>query len=161
MNNSSAVSSVVGVMLMLVVTLIVAASVSAFASGVFEVQDKSPHASISVKAITDSDNNETQFEHLGGDSFNINNIYVAFQTGESKTTLSRTSVGDDCLTFELIGDTGDLVKPGSRIRIMGSEPDSGEGIRYGSLVLYDDTIVSWKLFDKTTDSLIATGEMIV
>lgn len=161
MKDTNAVSSVVGVMLMLVVTLIVAASVSAFASGVFDVKEKSPHASISAKSITEDEIKEIQFEHLGGDSFSIDNIYVVFQTDDSKTTLSRTSVGDDCLAFELIGNSGDLMKPGSRLKINSSDPDYSGGIQYGSLTLYDDTIVSWKLYDKTTNNLIATGKMII
>ena len=65
--DESAVSPVVGVMLMLVVTIIIAAVVSAFAGGMGSTQTKTPQASIAVKTGTTSGNLEITFEHLGGD----------------------------------------------------------------------------------------------
>jgi hypothetical protein len=62
------VSPVVGVMLMLVVTIIIAAVVSAFAGGVGSTQSKTPQASIAIKTGYVSDGNfDISFEHLGGD----------------------------------------------------------------------------------------------
>jgi archaeal type IV pilus assembly protein PilA len=49
----SAVSPVVGVMLMLVVTIIIAAVVSAFAGGMGKTTDKAPTASLEVKIAND------------------------------------------------------------------------------------------------------------
>ncbi|WP_421908166.1 type IV pilin [Methanolacinia petrolearia] len=98
-SNESAVSPVVGVMMMLVVTIILAAVVSAFASGVAGDTSAPPQASILATEIVfdgayDSDSTDTYgqfiarptavsgkmtdvyvvFEHKGGDSINLNNI---------------------------------------------------------------------------------------
>ena len=66
----SAVSPVVGVMLMLVVTIIIAATVSAFAGGLVGTTDKAPQAAFDVKILVKygqySDNFMT-ITHLGGD----------------------------------------------------------------------------------------------
>ena len=101
-----AVSPVVGVMLMLVVTIIIAAVVSAFAGGMASSQDKVPQASISaseiiIKGVVDTDHTACPggcygqgltrpdqgtgaapdiyivFEHKGGDSLNIDKIGIS------------------------------------------------------------------------------------
>lgn len=63
-NNTTAVSPVVGVMLMLVVTIIIAAIVSAFAGGAVSGQNKVPQATITGKF---SISNGLQISHSGGD----------------------------------------------------------------------------------------------
>ena len=68
----SAVSPVVGVMLMLVVTIIIAATVSAFAGGLVGTTDKAPQAAFDVKIVNTywagSGNDVTMtITHLGGD----------------------------------------------------------------------------------------------
>jgi FlaG/FlaF family flagellin (archaellin) len=107
-----AVSPVVGVMLMLVVTIIIAAVVSGFAGGLSGENQKAPQASIiatdfEVKGIIDSNANNgygqglarpdqgtgaaadiyVVFEHMGGDSLNLDSIEV--HLGK----LSETQVG--------------------------------------------------------------------
>ena len=66
----SAVSPVVGVMLMLVVTIIIAATVSAFAGGLVGTTEKTPQAAFDAKILVKygqySDNFLT-ITHLGGD----------------------------------------------------------------------------------------------
>jgi FlaG/FlaF family flagellin (archaellin) len=69
------VSPVVGVMLMLVVTIIIAAVVSAFAGGLGGSQQKTPQASFQIKTgwvVADdgtisNSNYDIAFEHKGGD----------------------------------------------------------------------------------------------
>jgi FlaG/FlaF family flagellin (archaellin) len=56
LRKQDAVSPVVGVMLMLVVTIIIAAVVSAFAGGLGGSQQKAPQASIEVQIKTNADN---------------------------------------------------------------------------------------------------------
>lgn len=68
----SAVSPVVGVMLMLVVTIIIAATVSAFAGGLVGSAEKTPQASFDVKIVSGSygpgyEYAEMAIAHLGGD----------------------------------------------------------------------------------------------
>ena len=67
----SAVSPVVGVMLMLVVTIIIAATVSAFAGGLVGTTDKAPQAAFDVKIVhtvqTWAIEPTMTITHLGGD----------------------------------------------------------------------------------------------
>ena len=93
--NNQATSPVVGVMLMLVVTIIIAAVVSAFAGGLTGSQDKTPQATVSANAVINgiddidtynyvpdypSDEyttiNGIEFENKGGDTFSISDIDI-------------------------------------------------------------------------------------
>lgn len=92
---NEAVSPVVGVMLMLVVTIIIAAVVSAFAGGMAGDQRNAPQASIEAKAVVgeiqDDDTSSWgpngdytgeygfEFEHKGGEPFSLNEIAVQLE----------------------------------------------------------------------------------
>ena len=71
MKNQDAVSPVVGVMLMLVVTIIIAAVVSAYAGGFGQNQAKTPQATISG---TYSQSSGMTISHDGGDVLSTNDI---------------------------------------------------------------------------------------
>lgn len=68
----SAVSPVIGVMLMLVVTIIIAAFVSVFSGSTFGATEVAPTASLDVSIISNGGDNKDQYvmliKHLGGDS---------------------------------------------------------------------------------------------
>jgi len=75
-----AVSPVVGVMLMLVVTIIIAAVVSAFAGGMGTQKEKAPQTSLDCR-ITSGDSMMTgtagpvfTMKHMGGDPINTKNV---------------------------------------------------------------------------------------
>lgn len=70
-SNETAVSPVVGVMLMLVVVIIIAAIVSGFAGSVVSGQKKLPQASIQGKF---SVSNGMQISHAGGDPIALNDV---------------------------------------------------------------------------------------
>lgn len=119
--NSSAVSPVVGVMLMLVVTIIIAAVVSAFAGGLGSAQAKTPQATIvasefhvggtydlydqqdgfsraanqHVPAPRAPSSGATDvyvvFEHKGGDSINLANIDMKFSSLQKPAEKSTIS----------------------------------------------------------------------
>ncbi|MDD1685806.1 type IV pilin [Methanoregula sp.] len=75
-SRDAGVSPVVGVMLMLVVTIIIAAVVSAFAGGLGGSQQKTPQASLQIKTgwvvgddgTISTSNYDISFEHMGGDA---------------------------------------------------------------------------------------------
>lgn len=102
----AAVSPVVGVMLMLVVTIIIAAVVSAFAGGMGSEQHKTPQTTITAKSVIeniggtiDPDTyaltyptgytaaNGLMFENTGGDTFSLNDIDIQLQYQDTKYTL--------------------------------------------------------------------------
>jgi len=105
--DDSAVSPVVGVMLMLVVTIIIAAVVSGFAGSMASDQSMAPQATLSctpvIEGIEDENtttwwpaeypngfkaNNGLVFEHKGGDSFGLDQIKVQLQIGNTYTEIS-------------------------------------------------------------------------
>lgn len=74
--NSEAVSPVIGVMLMLVVTIIVAAAVSAFAGGFASDQKKTPVAQIDVQLKTGGSYPKLVLTHLGGDALKTRDLKI-------------------------------------------------------------------------------------
>jgi FlaG/FlaF family flagellin (archaellin) len=84
--NSEAVSPVIGVMLMLVVTIIVAAGVSAFAGGVAGDQKETPVAQIDIKLVTAVDSSgsvtpQLVFTHKGGDPISTSDLKIVTSVG--------------------------------------------------------------------------------
>lgn len=124
----NAISPVVGVMLMLVVTIIVAAVIATFAGGLFSNEQPAPHANLEVtyKAdIVDTDktnditpdygagapiNNGITFKHLSGDSFDLENIKIILVSGGTSITFTNGSILRD--------DTSVVVNP-SLLNILG------------------------------------------
>jgi len=171
--NETAVSPVVGVMLMLVVTIIIAAVVSAFAGGVAGSTSKAPQASISASITLPTAGNQTVFAHNGGDSFDLKDIKVMFQSADTKTTITMNDVnvtaGDyntpKCIQFRKLGDTTGttIIKPGDSFVVMGVNDldydtwGTEHTIAYGSFTMTANTKVSWTLFDKSSGNTIATG----
>lgn len=78
--SDSAVSPVVGVMLMLVVTIIIAAIVSAFAGGMANTDQKVPQATIQGKYSLSAD--IFQLFHAGGDELPTQNLIVKIQQND-------------------------------------------------------------------------------
>ncbi|HTY14617.1 MAG TPA: type IV pilin N-terminal domain-containing protein [Methanoregulaceae archaeon] len=77
-NSEHAVSPVVGVMLMLVVTIIIAAVVSGFAGGLIKGQAKAPQATIQGKFSVTSG---LQIIHAGGDAIPTSGIEISTTCG--------------------------------------------------------------------------------
>ncbi len=74
--NFEAVSPVIGVMLMLVVTIIVAAAVSAFAGGFADDQKETPVAQIDVQLKATGSYPKLVFTHLGGDPLKTGDLKI-------------------------------------------------------------------------------------
>jgi FlaG/FlaF family flagellin (archaellin) len=104
----TAVSPVVGVMLMLVVTIIIAAVVASFAGGLVTTTEVAPNAVLDVNindaVLVDSDSNiyapDFTIDHLSGDSLNTADLKINVKwtnsTGITKTnSFSAASIGED------------------------------------------------------------------
>ncbi|MHC1588879.1 MAG: type IV pilin [Methermicoccaceae archaeon] len=105
LKDERAVSPVIGVMLMVVVTIILAAVVSGFAGGLATDQTKAPQTSLTttlvINSIEDTNTSNWQsdypdgysadnyilFESIGGDGFALSEIEVQIQTQDTKTTI--------------------------------------------------------------------------
>jgi archaeal type IV pilus assembly protein PilA len=96
----NAVSPVVGVMLMLVVTIIIAAVVSAFASGAVGTTTKTPQATI--KAAFSQSNGMT-ITHTGGDTLSTANLMFTM-TSDSNFGQGLSAVSNQIIYKNLISD---------------------------------------------------------
>ncbi|MGC9435807.1 MAG: type IV pilin N-terminal domain-containing protein [Methanomicrobiales archaeon] len=155
----TAVSPVIGVMLMLVVTVIIAAVVSAFAGGMAGDTQMAPQASFG--GDVDLSQNATIFEHRGGDAIDLDEIGVVFEQEDSKITLTRRDVGTNCVAFEKVGDTGTLIATGDRFTVEGTECSWTTGITYGGMSLIDNKRFTWSIIDRESGTVIATGSSII
>lgn len=115
-DSNDAVSPVIGVMLMLVVTIIIAAFVSTFAGHAFGNTETTPSAAIDVKIISDGGTDSDQYvmliEHHGGSSIPTSDMQIiCYYTPPSSTgktmqrgevTSSTTAVKDMVINGEAI-----------------------------------------------------------
>lgn len=143
----SAVSPVIGVLLMLVVTIIIAAIVSSFAGGIASDQSKAPQAALDAKSdiesIEDTDktnyvpnypasytaDNGILFEHKGGDGFSVNNIEIQLQSDDTKIVISNglslnATAGFTCLDstkvtkyIQEVGESDGFIEIGDKFKI--------------------------------------------
>lgn len=162
-NDEQAVSPVVGVMLMLVVTLIIAAVVSAFAGGMSDGTKKAPQSSVSV--TPDVPGHLISFDHNGGDAFSLDEIEVVFQTQDQKVTLSPRDVGTSCIAFNKTGGGGSMIKAGERFVVVGSDPGWTRGITYGpgggTTTLQENNRINWMIIDRQSAKTIASGNFVL
>lgn len=156
-----AVSPVVGVMLMLSVTIMIAAVVSTFAGGFSDTSEKVPQTSFNVRVNLLE--NRTYFDHAGGDPLSLTTIQVVFLSGEKKTTLTKADIGKNCINFTQVGTSGTTIKAGDTFYIEGETPTNSltdhSGIKFGKLVLREETEVTWMVIDTRSSKTISMGSM--
>jgi FlaG/FlaF family flagellin (archaellin) len=85
--DDTAVSPIVGVMLMLVVTIIIAAVVSAFAGGMVSEQNTAPQVHIEA---TYSQSDGMIIQHAGGDVLNTRDLYFTVHHTENMDSSQST-----------------------------------------------------------------------
>lgn len=160
-SRQDAVSPVVGVMLMLAVTVMIAAVVSTYAGGFSDSSDKVPQTSFKVRANLLE--NRTYFDHTGGDPVSLNTVQVVFISGEKKTTLSKADVGRNCINFTQVGTSGTTIKVGDTFYLEGETPANSlldhTGIRFGNLVLREEQEVNWMVVDTRSSKTISMGSL--
>jgi archaeal type IV pilus assembly protein PilA len=116
--NEDAVSPVIGVMLMIVVTVIIAAVVSGFAGGMTSSESKVPTAAFTVD--TDLDGNGTIIlKDTGGDELLIDEILVQLEYNDVSIILSNLNemTGYPNLEYltEMGGDADGFISGGDRM----------------------------------------------
>lgn len=159
------VSPVVGVMLMLAVTVMIAAIVSTYAGGLGEVPEKVPQSSLGVRA--DLDNQpypRMYFDHNGGDPFSLEDIQVTFRYLENKSTIRKADAGIKCQNFTQIGPNGKsderTVRAGHTFYLDGMNLNTNTGnteIRFGKTTFSKDQAVSWMVVDVRSSKTISRG----
>lgn len=130
LQDDDAVSPVIGVILMVAITVILAAVIGAFVLGIGGDQETTPNAQVSLDAINDSESEDFDITatHGGGDRFtedNTDDIYVRgpglgendeLSVSGSDNELPWTS-GQDLAWNETDGDSEELVD-GEEVRLV-------------------------------------------
>ena len=93
--NNKAVSPVIGVILMVAITVILAAAIGSSVFGQGTAQS-APQANIDIKTVNLTTPGFIKIEHLGGDAINFNEgvtkVTASYNGGDS-TTVTATSLG--------------------------------------------------------------------
>jgi FlaG/FlaF family flagellin (archaellin) len=158
----SAVSPVVGIMLMLAVTVMVAAIVSTYAGGFSGNSDKSPQSSLRV--TPDLLQHRIYFEHNGGDPFMLSSIQVVLREHDNKTAISFTDAGSDGLArnFSEVGSSGEhddtTIQAGDTFYLEAAEWSSaGAWMKFGRMNVTRDEKVTWIVVDRESGKTISMG----
>lgn len=160
-DNARAVSPVVGVMLMLAVTVMVAAVVSTYAGGFSGGAEKSPQSSI--RATPDLLHDRIYFEHNGGDPFMLSSVKLVLRGNDTSTSLSLNDAGSTTnlvAAFTEVGTTGNsdtTILAGDTFFIQAANGDNQTWMKFGSMLVTNNTKITWLLVDKETSKSISTG----
>ena len=147
-----AVSPVIGVMLMLVVTIIIAAVITGFATDLSKDTDKTPMVLFDVQY--NNDNGMIELKHKGGDAVRIQDIELILeQTG---------------LTAEN-GIIQAFSEGNGRMTVRSEEGDSKETVTTGDVVLVNIKAANfpitgkaaWTLTYLPTTGVISNGEVVL
>jgi len=85
--NEEAVSPVIGVILMVAITVILAAVIAAFVFNIGGTQQKTPVVSLTAVSASSSTGNIT-INHAGGDAVDLNRVKAIIEQGTSRSTIS-------------------------------------------------------------------------
>ncbi|WP_220681643.1 type IV pilin N-terminal domain-containing protein [Methanofollis formosanus] len=186
-DRDAAVSPVVGVMLMLVVTVIIAAVVSSFAGGLANDEAKAPDAQIKfVGPVLTSGFQGLEFEHAGGDPIDLRDLQIQLRCGNTQCEFGYFDefardhgryVGhlDDSVKdrFQKVGVTGHdfyenycTLRPGEKFRVY-ADTNRGfgmmgysvyrEGQSYSSIGLEWGMGNSFTLTDRKSGQVLASS----
>ena len=94
-----AVSPVIGVMLMLSITIIIAAVLMAFAGGMADTKPSTPSADLSAEFVKNGSDIVLRLSHNGGDALNPKDIrvtaYVTTEMSSGEQLIIKDIIGDD------------------------------------------------------------------
>lgn len=153
-----AVSPVVGVMLMVVITIVIAAVITTFATGV--LGDESSTTPVVMIDLTDVDStgsllSSVEFVHKGGDVLMWESVEVSL-VGDRQTITNYFPGKWGNITMSGKSGIGVIAEAGDYIRVIIENPSDNWDKFYQS-----GEEVVWTMYDKRTDGIIANGEFVV
>jgi len=149
-----AVSPIVGVMLMLVVTIIIAAIVSSFAGGLGDSSTQAPVATLAVKMFAGPNDRNVTIEHLGGDALATKDLQIissyTVPTKWGSTTLKNSG---RVIKHTIDGSLAPIKENGI--------DNTSAGYPFTPQVTNDDSIVSTRTAEQTfgTATLVPGGRL--
>ena len=165
-NNENAVSPVVGVMLMVVITIVIAAVITVFATGLLgDESTTTPMIMIHQGDITTKQGAKgtclysVDFIHKGGDEMALENMeFTLVSSRQQITNYFPGYLG--IVTVSGKSEDGVVATAGDTIKISLSEKG---GASYNELnaQYYSGETVTWTMYDKRTDGIIAQGDFVV
>lgn len=184
--NDHAVSPVIGVMLMIVVTIIIAAIVSAFSGNIGTDEHKTPVATLEIDPNT-ACNGTVEFHAKGGSELEIDNIAVELEydgrtitlsnsdsmTGPSLSGVSTTGCttgGTIPYISESGGGSEGYISAGDRFVLTADKNDAtNKNFMFrtstmgalNNLTIPYNAHVKYIVLDKTSSKAIQTGEFIL
>ena len=148
MKKDDAVSEVVGVLLMLTITIILASIVALVATGTVGETEKPLVAEVTATGVI---NENVVFELLSGDSFQLSDIKVSLGIREDSTK-SATVLGSS------LKPEGSLITLGDRFRLTGTS--TTDGISFGGMEVSHGEHLTYRFYD-STDRPFSSGEIRV
>ena len=173
LKNEDAVSPVIGVMLMIVVTIIIAAVVSGFAGGMTSSESKVPNAAFTVHPNLKG-NGTIAFHQSGGDELVLNEILVQLEHNSTSIILSNLdkmsgeNYGNYSYLTEMGGDADGFITGGDRLVLTCDKNDDEnrtfifkpEGAAANFTIPYYGHI-KYMILDKESAKAIQTGEFVL
>ena len=141
--NEKAVSPVIGVVLMVAITVVLAAIIGAFVFSI-EMRPITPQASFVVKSCSETTGGII-LEHQGGNSVPLVDISGTIDPDGAYGTDAPESAEWD---FTIDVNADDIINPGDQINSIASSTAPSDGVRYG-----------YTIFHTPTGQAIATGEI--
>ncbi|MBP1908215.1 type IV pilin [Methanolobus bombayensis] len=152
LKGEDAVSPVIGVILMVAITVILAAVIAAFVFGMGP-PEQAPQASVRASAADIGDNATIKLEHQGGDQ-------VVFSSSRTTVSISGNTTTEGAATFDVTGDAanfdaGDVMyiyaDTAGDLYLDTSNLTNGDG---GAVAVSGETI-NVKIIDVTSQQLIS------
>ena len=150
-----AISPVIGVMLMLVVTIMIAAAIAAFATGTFDDSDSSPTVMLDVR---NPSGESFDIVHTGGDPLLFKDIVVSItpmSNQDSGLTKIYQYPGEKISILGKTASETSVITVGDTIRVDIGAASSSSG-RYP-----DYTPIIWKILDAKSNQILAEGEFVI
>lgn len=166
-----AVSPVIGVMLMIVVTIIIAAVVSGFAGGMTTSESKVPNAAFTVHPNLNG-NGTIAFHQTGGDELILDEILVQLEYGDRSIVLSNldemTGKPDFEYLSEMGGDVDGFITGGDRLVLTCDKNDATEKVfvfkpaeAAANFTIPYYSHIEYMILDKESAKAIQMGEFVL
>lgn len=133
LKKEDAVSPVVGVMLMLVVTIVIAAAVALFASGIADSTEKTPSLSISCTGVDST--GSLVFMHKGGDMFKLDEVMLIMKERDNEMPKEYRLSSANSFKLATIGGSGNEITAGERFKAVHIVHSPGAYVEYALIDL--------------------------
>ena len=149
MKKEDAVSEVVGIMILLTITVVLAAVVALAATSMVGETEKPLSAEITAVSVT---GDEVIFELISGEPFALSDIRVVLGVREDSTE-TKSIAGTE---LKAVASSGDIIFLGDRFYLNGTI--SGTGINFEGMIVSSEEHLTYRFYD-STDRPFSSGEI--